>query len=459
MDIVWLVVDSLSFRATPFARSGPETMPNLRELAASEGVTFTEAYAPGPLSPSSHAAMFTGELPSVTGMHEAHPYFDGQVPTIAERLRETHETYLFSLNMWLFQGLDRGFAHTKDFSRQYLLFRDATDPLEYFRKHGIDGSRLEQFYKFATNEGKPLRSLLNYLNYRRTSGTVIPEEWGDPENYQYAAQINEELLSALDDGGRDSFIFANYMDVHPPYDASDEALERFAPDLGRADLPIGVDPERHITNEKKSYDPELMERLYRAAIWDFDRKMGPVLRRLVGTDTMVIVTSDHGIWDHDTAYSENRLHVPLVIFAPDEQPRTVDETVNLMSIPRTIMERATGRDGNFHGRSLLDLMEDQMSVTEVIHHPNEVYRKTGRVDVTKTVVSTAEVQRDLVLIKGDARVEYIGGIWNVTSGEEDTVAGLRSGGEEILSTGIHIGSGGGEYDSVTQRRLEDLGYL
>jgi len=459
MNIVWLIVDSLSFQATPFAKSGPETMPNLRDLAASEGVTFTEAYAPGPLSPSSHAAMFTGELPSIAGMHEAHPYFDGRVPTIAERLRETHETYLFSLNMWLFQGLDRGFSQTKDFSRQYLLFRDATDPLDYFRKHGSEGSELEKFCRFATNDGKPFRSLLNYLNYRRTSGRLIPEKWGDVENYQYAAQINEELLSTLNNGGRDSFIFANYMDVHPPYDASDEALERFAPDLGREDLPIGVDPERHIPNEKKSYDPELMKRLYRAAIWDFDRKMGPVLRRLVGTDTMVIVTSDHGIWDHDTAYSENRLHVPLVIFAPDEQPRIVDKTVNLMSIPRTIMECATSRDGNFCGQSLLNVTEDQMSVTEIIHHPNEVYRKTGRVDVTKTLVSTAEVQRDLVLIKGDARVEYIGGTWNVTGGGNDTVAELRSGGEEILSTGIHIGSGGGEYDSVTQQRLEDLGYL
>lgn len=459
MNVVWLLVDSLSFRATPFAEDGPDTTPNLKALADSKGVTFTNAYAPGPLSPSSHASMFTGELPSSAGMYEAHPYFDGQVPTIAEKLRQTHETHLLSLNMWLFQGLDRGFDRTRDFSRQYLLFRNATDPLNYFRKYDPEGSALRRLATFAMADGKPVKSLLNYLNYKRLNGSLVPEQWGDSENYQYADQINKELRSILDAGGSDNFVFANYMDIHPPFDASDAALERFAPDTSREKLPIGTPPERHITNDEKSYDPEAMEMLYRAAVWDFDQKLGPVLEDLLAEDTMVIVTSDHGIWNRDTAYSDNRLHVPLVIFAPDEPPRTVDHTVNLRSLPRTIMEYATGESGGFDGQSLLDVTTDQTSVTEVIHHPNEVYEKTGRVDVTKAIESDEEVQRDLVLIENGARVEYIGGEWNEVTGDKETTSKLRTRGTEILSTPVQQGSSDIEYDAVTKDRLEDLGYM
>lgn len=459
MNIVWLIVDSLSFRATSFAENGPDTTPNLKSLADANGVTFTNAYAPGPLSPSSHASMFTGEHPSSAGMYEAHPYFDGEVPTIAEKLCPTHETHLLSLNMWLFQGLDRGFDQAKDFSRQYLLFREATDPLNYFRKYDPDGSTLRRLAAFAMADGRPVRSLLNYANYKRLNESLVPEQWGDSENYQYADQINEQIRSILDTGEADNFIFANYMDIHPPFDASEKALERFAPDRSRAELPIGTSPERHITNDEKSYDPEEMESLYRAAVWDFDQKLGPVLEELLADDTMVVVTSDHGIWNRDTAYSENRLHVPLIIFAPDEPPRTVDQTVNLRSIPRTIMEYATSEDGGFDGESLLDVQTDQTSVTEVLHHPNEVYEKTGRVDVTKAKEADGEIQRDLVLIENGARVEFISGEWNEVSGDEETIAKLRTHGNDILSTPVQQGDSDIDYDTVTKERLEDLGYM
>lgn len=459
MNVVWLVLDSLSFGATSFAADGPNTTPNLRELADSGGVTFTEAYAPGALSPSSHAAMFTGEFPSVAGMHEAHPYFDGKIATVTDTLQQTHETYLLSLNMWLFQGLDGGFKSTKDFSRQYLLFRDATDPLNYFRKYNPDGSTLRRLLRFANTDGKPVRSLLNYANYKRLNGSLVPERWGDNENYQYAEQINNELRTILDTNNQDKFVFANYMDIHPPFDASDQALERFAPRMSRDELPTGISPERHITNEKKSYSPDTMEKLYHAAVWDFDRKLGPTLRYLIDDDTMVIVTSDHGIWNCDTAYSENRLHVPLIIFAPGEPPQTVDHTVNLRSLPRTIMDCVVGESGGFDGQSLLDVTSDKISVTEILHHPNEVYEKTGRVDVTKRIHTDERVQRDLVLMKGDARVEYIDGTWNTVTGGESASANLRNYGKRILSQDVRQGETDMEYDAVTEERLEDLGYM
>jgi arylsulfatase A-like enzyme len=461
MDVVWLIVDSLSFRATSFPPDGPDTTPQLQSLASDHGVVFTEAYAPGPLSPSSHAAMFTGELPSVAGMHEAHPYYDSDLPLVGERFQPTHRTSLLSLNMWLFQGLDRGFDEKRDFSRQYLLFRDATDPVNFFRKHDVQGSVPSRLWQFATADGKPVKSLLNYLNYWRRDEELVPDSWGDAEQYQYVSVINEEIRDTLTGGDEDHFLLANYMDIHPPFDASDEALERFAPGRDRSELPIGVSPERHIPNDEKSYDPEAMEALYRATVWDFDRKFTPLVRELVEDDTFVVVTSDHGIWNRDTAYDENRLHVPLVIFGPDEPARTVDHTVSLRSIPHTLVEAAFGPDAEneFSGRSLLSVDSDETAVTEVIHHPNEVYEKTGRVDVTKSKDDDRPPQRDLVLVEGDARVECIDGEWTVTRGEEAVTDRLREVGEELLATDVEGGDGDIEYDDVTEQRLEDLGYM
>jgi len=279
MDVVWLIVDSLSFDETSFAAGGPETTPNLCELAETRGVVFQEAYTPGPLSPSSHAAMLTGTLPSVTGMHEAHPQFDGRVPTIARRLQESHETHLLSVNMWLFQGLASEFDWARDFSRQYRTFSEATDPLHYF-KNGAPTS-LSNIYQFIVDEGMPIRSLANYVNYRRANGSFVPREWGDSMNYQYAERVNRELTALLESGEQDKFVFVNYMDVHPPFDASDEALEQFAPDTSREALPIGAVPEPHIPNDEKTYDPDLMGQLYRAAIRDFDDKLGHLLREIL----------------------------------------------------------------------------------------------------------------------------------------------------------------------------------
>jgi arylsulfatase A-like enzyme len=461
MDVVWLIVDSLSFRATSFAPDGPDTTPQLRELADDHGVVFTEAYAPGPLSPSSHAAMFTGELPSVAGMHEAHPYYENDLPLVAERFQDTHRTSLLSLNMWLFQGLDRGFDETRDFSRQYLLFREATDPVNYFRKHDVDASTPSGLLRFATADGKPVRSLLNYLNYRRRDEELVPDDWGDAEQYQYVGVINKEIRKTFAGDGEDQFVVANYMDIHPPFDASDDALARFAPDRERSDLPVGVSPERHIVNEEKSYEPEAMEQLYRATVRDFDRKFTPLVRELVEDGTFVVVTSDHGIWNRDTAFDENRLHVPLVIFGPDETARTVEHTVSLRSIPRTLVEAAfgPGAENPFGGRSLLSTDSDGTAIAEVIHHPNEVYERTGRVDVTKAKDDDREPQYDLVLVEGDARIEYVDGEWTVTRGDEATTETLREGGEELLAMEVKAGDGEVEYDDVTEQRLEDLGYM
>jgi len=123
------------------------------------------------------------------------------------------------------------------------------------------------------------------------------------------------------------------------------------------------------------------------------------------------------------------------------------------------MEYVTGEGGGFDGRSLLNVTSDEISVTEILHHPNEVYEKTRRVDVTKRLHTDKQIQRDLVLMQGDARVEYIDGAWQTVAGGEPASAKLQSYGEQLLSQEVRQGETDIEYDAVTEERLEDLGYM
>jgi len=455
MDAIWLILDSLSLSETPFVDSGPNTMHQFQELVDERGVMFEEAYAPGPLSPSSHASMFTGLLPSETGMHEAHPYFDGSCPTIADALADTHSTHLITPNSWLFQGLDVSFDTGSDFSRQYLVFRDASDPQTFSKRYSDDLSGLSYLRSFLDHSDRPLRSLVNLGSYRLSETRLTLD--GD-DYFRYADRINDRIRSRLSEPG-DHFVVANYMDVHPPFNASDDAVAKFAPDVPKDELPVGAGSERHLQNAEKSYDVEWMQMLYRASIWDLDRTVTPLIRDLIDDDTFVIVLSDHGIWNSDTAYSENRLHVPLFVFSPDETPRRFPHTVNLNMLPSTTMKTLTGDSGQFRGDSLLEVSEDQLSVTEIVHHPNDVYSRTKRVDVTKSADRSGPVQRDLVLRRGDTQVTYIDGDWQPPEPNGPVTRELRKRGEKILSQPIQgTDTYDIERDEATEHRLRALGY-
>jgi len=458
MDIVWIIIDGLSYSATPFADDGPETLPRLKRLADSRGAVFSNAYAPGPLSPSSHAAMFTGKLPSQVGMHEAHPYYESESPTVATALSGEYETHLVTGNEWLFQGLDADFDETFDFGRQYMVYRDGLDPSRYFHSNV---SRLRDFLADAREDGTLFESTANALKYKLGADYgIMPKNWGDSENYQYAGAQSAEIRERVESPG-DTFVLANYMDVHAPIEVSEEALENVTGSIGREELPVAVSPERHIPDDEKSYDVDRMERLYRAAVYDIDRKVSPLVRDLVENDTFVVFTSDHGRVDTSTAYSDTRLHVPLVLFGPDVASREVTETVNTRSIPATISDVAGVDTVEFEGSPLCDVTDDQLSITEIIHHPNDIYYETHRVDITRLPDrADSDIQHDLVLHRGETEARYIGEDWSVANATSEEKADLRDLCESIRETDLSGTSKGGiEYDPVTERRLEDLGYL
>jgi arylsulfatase A-like enzyme len=457
MDVVIIILDALSFESTPFADDGPPTMPQLESLTDEYGVLFTESYAPGTSSPSSHASILTGEYPSKTGMHEASPYFHGGIPTITERLPSSYRSLMISYNPFIFNGLDRGFDRTNDLrSKQYTVFESASDPYKYAVDDSYD-SLGERYLEFLLSEGKPLRSMVNGLSFKlwnRWTELGRPRDSGvDGPGYQYANQMNEKIRKFLGADG-DSFVVANYMDIHPPLDAGEEALERFTGGSSREDLPVGL-RTKDILNEDENRERRIenMRDLYYATIWDTDRKVTGLIRELVQDDSLVIVTADHGNrFSARGQLDDTRIHVPLIVFHPDETARTVDSTVNLRSIPRTVTEATGGAENQFAGQNLLDVTEDGLSITEFIHAVGD-----GATAVTPLGGNT-DVQYDVAGIIGDTKIEFRDGEFHQIRGGAHSEQ-IQSNIRQLVDEGLNVDGADIDYDDSTEERLEDLGYL
>jgi len=460
MDVAWIILDALSFEATPFAEGGPETMPELSALADEHGVVFTEAYAPGTASPSSHASMFTGELPSRTGMHEAAPYFDSDLPTIGEELADSHRSLLISYNPFIFNGLERGFERTDDLrGSQYMVFDDATDPRKFLVTNR-DTPVPKRYLRFLREGGNPLRSFVNGVSFklwdRRAEGGRPEKIAAESARHQYATKMNREIESFLAEGSEDAFLVANYMDIHPPLGASDEAIERFAPGKSREELPVGLQSSEIIDRIEAGDESvaEDMEQLYHAAIWDTDRKVGPLVRDMVESGAHVIVTADHGSrFTGHGSLDDRRIHVPLLVFAPDAEQRAVDHSVNVRSMAATTLAQvAPGRD-TFDGYDLLDVTEDQVSLTEFVHDSSPTGNSVSAFGDFETV------QYDIAAIKGDTRVDWVDGGFRAL-GDSETERELAEVVERLQAEGLDATDRSPvEYDRDTQERLEDLGYL
>ncbi len=452
-----MILDSVSATATPFCDDSVDTMPHLSSLAADHGTVFTNAYAPGPASPSSHGSMFTNKRPSTTGMHEAFPYYDGEYPLLPDVL-ENKNSFLISANPFIFNGLDAGFDETDDLlSNQYMLFEAGADPHTYTQRHNEQIAGRE-WLRFAAQSDAPFRSLINGLSYRlvkRRRGSVNPQGGAnDEEPYQYATTMNNRIRAFRERSSPGRFIVANYMDAHPPFDASDAALAEYAPDTPREDLPTGVSGHRIIRSgaESEGQVAHLTRRLYHAVLWDLDRKIAPLIEELIQGGNTVILTADHGNWiGQPLSLAPKLLHVPLVVFHRGQSGQTVPYTVNTRHLPTTTMDVFDEPDP-FDGESLLQVDDDRLSISESIH-------PTGsRIPVAVHGDSDLTLQRDIAAIRGDARVDYMDGTIHRRCGSDDTKTELRKELMHLNQQRVKSGSDHLTYDEVVHQRLTHLGY-
>ena len=316
-NILWIVMDTARADALHCYGCSRPTTPCLDAIAA-EGALYERAITAAPWTLPSHAAMFTGMLPSRNRTTAEHQFLDDGFVTVAEELAGLgYRTLAYSNNVYatgqrhnLHQGFGRHQTHTLGKSWRASLLAHHFDPCLHLSDYGA----------------------------RETNETVA--RWID-------AHVAD---------GDPFFVFINYMEAHKDYGVT-PAFRRW--------LPADVSPAEALAVSQNSWpynagiEPmsprqlQILRALYDSDVTYLDGRVGELVEHIrelgILDNTLLIITSDHGelIGEHHlighlfSLYNE-ALHVPLIVRYPARlSPGTrVSPVVELLDIYPTILDAA-----------------------------------------------------------------------------------------------------------------------
>jgi len=290
------------------------TTPHLEELAA-QGVVFSHAYSPTPMTAPAHASLFTSLYPATHRVTHNAERLPDERRTLAEVLARRGYATAAVVSSFVLDakfGLAQGFAFYDD----ELDRAHSSIDREEWRGHWIEGG-------FDRTADETTRRAVDWLEHGR-----------DPK--------------------APFFLFVHYFDPHDPYVPPADFAARF--DLEEVAPPI----------------LRRMQSDYSAEIAFTDDRIGALLTVLdrlgLAAKTLVIVTGDHGegLMQHDYQYHgaqiyEEAVRVPLIFRWPGHIPAggTFESPVELLDVMPTVLELigvpAADQDSaqaGFQGRSL-----------------------------------------------------------------------------------------------------------
>jgi len=370
-NVLLLILDTVRASDMSVYGAGQPTTPAL-ERRAKEGVVFEQAFSTAPWTLPSHASMFTGHYAGQQSADWKTP-LDTTQATIAEVLRDRgYATGGFVANLIATSyrtGLARGFVRYEDLERSWTEVMYNTTlaqstaiarAWQVWRERRWLGGALRQLATFD------LRPNGNYTSHERKNAADVA---GDFLRWQ----------ATLD--GRPFFAFLNLFDAHGPYEPP-AYRDTFAPN-GRA---LGR---------------------YRGAIRYLDEQVDLLLheldRRGVLSNTIVVITSDHGelfgehkLSGHGNGLYLPLLHVPFVVLAPGRAaPGTrIASAVSLRDLPATLLDLvgSAPNERGIGGVSLAPLLTGtgpvavSRSISEVNRGINDDVRNPTAVADLKSVI-------------------------------------------------------------------------
>lgn len=273
-NIVFILIDTLRADKVGFGGYPQNITPNLDAMAES-GVVFERAISTAPWTEPATAAIFTGMLPSQTGVG----FPDVTLPSSAKTLAE------------------------------YLL---------------------EIGYSTAGFSGNPLISAR--FNFDK-GFTFFNEKCVDHFQWRSAECLTDEALFWLKkEHEQPFFLYVHYIDPHARYDAPPPYHDRFSygytgnnEAVKRGDIiPFEMRIKRGQKVELSAYDAEYLEKLYLGEIAYLDEQVARLVefvKQNSRAPTLFIITSDHGeefmehnIVGHIYNLHDTLLHVPLIFF-------------------------------------------------------------------------------------------------------------------------------------------------
>lgn len=318
-NVVVVTIDSLRADHCGFMGYDRETTPTLDSMA-SDGLVFENAIAPGPSTPESMPAIFTGHYPVNREGEFASRFSRRQTclyqhmrahDTLPERFaRAGYATAGFSPNPYTsrYFGFDAGFDTYQDF-------------LDGSRKRLYDGVLDGAF------EGATLRTLF--------PARIILNSLGREEVFKPWEAFYDRILQWVRRAAEPYFLWVLLMDTHDPY---------LAPERFRTQSRWGM-YHANWRLWRQGHDPPIDNRTHNRLIRAYDdsiRYADSFLDRirsdLTDDDPIMVVHGDHGeafgehgTYGHQPYLYEENIHVPFVIDGISD--RTIDSPVSLRRLP------------------------------------------------------------------------------------------------------------------------------
>jgi arylsulfatase A-like enzyme len=354
-NVLVIVVDTLrADHVSSYGYTRPTT-PNLDRIAR-QGVLFESAISTSSWSLPSHVSLVTGRylFEHGVGNVQPEPWLGwkntslGGFATLGEALQQRgYRTGAFSANRPYFSrdlGFGRSFIHFEDYFHS---------PADMFVRT-LYGREFARIYLKRSDHSLVKRTL------RRLGWTGLLDQdaegsgsYGGAFGIRKRADVvNKEALDWIgQDRQRPFFAFLNYFDAHDPYGGPRDYPKPAWPQ--QATIDAYDDGVKYVDD----YIQHLMEELD---------------RRGLTTNTLVIITSDHGeslgqhhLETHGRALYWELIHVPLVIYCPGHVPAGVkiERPVTNAAIPATVLSLMGADDSTFPGPALSLLWKTPMAAT------------------------------------------------------------------------------------------------
>ncbi|WP_240452006.1 sulfatase [Halostella salina] len=343
-NVLWITLDSVRADHTSMDGYSRDTTPRMQAVAnLADGRSFSNCFATGNSTPKSTGSMLTGTYPTRHGLGISNEYLPENIDTVPELFRRVgYATAGLTRNSYVSSGtgLDRGFDRFEWVAASTML--DAVD----------------------------FRTIAKYLfNIRKHSAGLSL----DTAKHATPYLLNEMAKQWLADLARDEpfFMYLHYNEPHRPYfpplpylDRYTDHLDISASEAAEISMRVHYELEDIVADGCDLTETELaaVEAMYDAEIAYTDEQVGNLLdylRSLDLSDTVVVITGDHGelfgergLLAHDFAVNDAVTRVPLVISGLDDVEYPTDELIQHIDVLQTILSRAGGETDQFQGIDL-----------------------------------------------------------------------------------------------------------
>ena len=408
--------------------------PNLDRLAA-QGVLYSHAYCPNPTCTPTRASIITGKYPSQHGAWALGTKLPESEPTVGDDLQKAgYRTALIGkahfqqlLDHPRYRSIESNpLQQHLDFWREFHGPFYGFEHVELARNH-TDEFHVGQHYALWMEE----QGCANWRDHFLKPGgnrDAQRHKWSIPEEFHYDRWIAERtnaMMAEYAEHGERFFLWASFLDPHPPYLAPEPWDTMYDPDA--LTVPSGT-PEEHEQNpphlqltqqEKPDYspwqepegkgmhgfmshriDPKLKAKnmaVYYGMISLMDKYIGRILDRLdalgLADDTLVVFTTDHGhfygqhgLIAKGAFHYEDMIRLPYIVRDPkstrpagsrcDAMQSLVDFAPTFLSAAELPIPRAmTGVDQLPVWRGRAESARDHI-IVENRHQPTTIHVKT-----------------------------------------------------------------------------------